>query len=79
MRKLLYALSLGMAGTLGFVGTAAADPPPIVDHEAEAQSLFSEYAPTAVAVILAAAGFVITMKLLGAVVRKVGSVVGRLG
>jgi hypothetical protein len=79
MQKFLYTLTLGLAGALGFVGVAAADPPAIVDHEAEAQSLFAEYAPTAVAVILAAAGFVITMKLLGAVVRKVGSVVGRLG
>lgn len=77
MRKLFTLVSLSLAGILGFAGVAGATTP-IVDAEAEATTLFNEHAPTVVGVILLAAGFVVTLKILGAVIRKVTSVLGRV-
>lgn len=79
MKKIILSLSLAMAGVLGFAGIAGATPPPpVVDVEAETTSLFAANAPTAVGVVLLTAGFIITMALLGAAVRKVAAVVKRV-
>lgn len=72
MRKFILAISLGLAGALGFVGIAGATTP-VVDAEAEATSLFNTHAPTVVAVVLAVAGFTITMAVLGAAISRVRS------
>jgi hypothetical protein len=54
-------------------------PTTIADHESEVTALFGEFAPTTVGVVLAVAGFVITLALLGAVIGAVGKAVGGLG
>lgn len=70
MRKYTIALGVFLMGFLGFAGVAGATTP-IVDAEAEATNLFNSHAPTVVNVILAVAGFTITMAVLGAAISRV--------
>jgi hypothetical protein len=79
MRTKIQVLLASVFGLVtGFAAVASATTPYAVDHNAEAQNLFNEYGPTAVAVTLTAAGFYVTMKLLGAVIRRVGGLLGGL-
>lgn len=71
MRKFYVALTVALSGLVAFAAGAGAEPAPIVDAEAEATSLFTQYAPIVVAVVLAVAGFSITMAVLSSAIRRV--------
>lgn len=72
MRKLITAISLAMAGVIGFAGIAGATTP-VVDTEAEVTSLFNTHAPVVVGVVILVAGFSITMAVLGGGIGKLRS------
>lgn len=75
MKKAYIALTLFLGSMLGFVGVAGAAP--VVDPEAEVTSLFNTHAPTVVAVVIAVAGFSVTMSVLAAGIRKIRSALSK--